>query len=116
MRPIGFSTGALAYSDFRRALQMLCDTGIEVVELSALRHVELKPLVNAIDTLDLSQFRYVSVHAPSQFHSDEEEGVVAALLGIAERGWPIVMHPDAIHDHARWRSLGKALCLENMDK
>jgi hypothetical protein len=116
MRPIGFSTGALTYSDFRKALRMLRDTGIEVVELSALRDVELMPLVTAIDTLDLSQFKYVSVHAPSLFRREEESDLVAALLGLSERGWPIIVHPDAIHEHTQWRSLGGALCLENMDK
>lgn len=116
MRSIGFSTGALAYADFRRALKMLRSTRIEVLELSALRDVELVPLVNAIDTLDLSQFKYVSVHAPSFFQQDQEADIVDQLLGVSERGWPIIVHPDAIYDHARWRSLGEALCLENMDK
>jgi hypothetical protein len=116
MRPIGFSTGALAYSDFRKALRILRSTGVEVLELSALRDVELTPLVAAVDTLDLSQFKYVSFHAPSLFRREEESDIVAALLGLSQRGWPIVVHPDAIHEPARWRSLGGALCLENMDK
>jgi hypothetical protein len=116
MRPIGFSTGALSYSDFRKALAILRCTGIEVVELSALRDVELAPLLAAIDSLDLSQFKYISVHAPSRFHPEDESGIVAALRRLAERGWPVIVHPDAIHEHARWRSLRGALCLENMDK
>ena len=116
MRPIGFSTGALAYSDFRKALGILRCTGIEVLELSALRDIELMPLMTAIDTLDLSQFKYISVHAPSLYRREEEPHIVDALLGLSERGWPIIVHPDAIHEHAKWRSLGGALCLENMDK
>jgi hypothetical protein len=116
MRPMGFSTGALAHSDFRKALGILRFTGIEVLELSALRDVELIPLVTAIDTLDLSQFKYVSVHAPSMFRREQESDLVVALRGLSERGWPIIVHPDAIHEHALWLSLGGALCLENMDK
>jgi hypothetical protein len=116
MRPIGFSTGALAYSDFRKALGILRCTAIEVLELSALRDIELMPLMTAIDTLDLSQFKYISVHAPSLYRREEEPHIVDELLGLSERGWPIIVHPDAIHEHAKWRSLGGALCLENMDK
>ncbi len=44
MRPIGFSTGALARADFRRALDMLLARNITVVELSALRLSELQAL------------------------------------------------------------------------
>jgi hypothetical protein len=95
---------------------MLRCTNVGVLELSALRDIELTPLVTAIDTLDLSQFRYVSVHAPSLFRREEESDIVDALFGLSKRGWPIVVHPDAIHDHAKWRSFGEALCLENMDK
>ena len=45
MRLIGFSTGALARNDFRRALQMLAERRVRAVELSALRQDELMPLV-----------------------------------------------------------------------
>jgi|SRR5215469_4635119 len=116
MRPIGFSTGALAYGDFQRALEMLSGTGIEVLELSALRDVELMPLLAAINELNLSQFRYISVHAPSFFRREHEPEIVNALASISERGWPVIVHPDAIYEYTRWRSLGGELCVENMDK
>ena len=45
MRRVGFSTGALARGDFRRALQMLAGKNVSAVELSALRQDELMPLV-----------------------------------------------------------------------
>jgi hypothetical protein len=115
MRPIGFSTGALAYADFRKALRLLSGTDIEVLELSALREAELAPLMASIDTLDLSQFGYVSVHAPSRFCRESERDIVDALLSLSKKGWPIVVHPDAIFEPARWRSLGEMLCVENMD-
>ncbi len=45
MRPIGFSTGALALADYRLALSMVADTSdVQAIELSALRAPELTPL------------------------------------------------------------------------
>ena len=45
MRPIGYSTGALALSDVERALAMLEGSSATAVELSALRISELRPLL-----------------------------------------------------------------------
>jgi hypothetical protein len=47
MRPIGFSTGALAFADFLNGLAMLRDKHTTAVELSALREKELARLVDA---------------------------------------------------------------------
>ncbi|HXN47920.1 MAG TPA: hypothetical protein VN893_14835 [Bryobacteraceae bacterium] len=115
-RTIGFSTGALAYADFRRALRMLHSRAVAAVELSALRQPELQPLMESLDALDLSQFTYIAVHAPSRVEPAAEPEVVRSLLRVAERGWPVVLHPDAVHDYALWRQLGAALCVENMDR
>ena len=115
-RTIGFSTGALAFGDFRRALDMLRAHPVRAVELSALRQPELDPLRAAVDELDLSQFSYVSVHAPSRIEPGTESHVVDCLLEFASRDWPIVVHPDAIGDYSLWRRLGASLCVENMDK
>ena len=38
MRPIGFSTGALALSDFRLALEELQGQPVDSIQLSALRY------------------------------------------------------------------------------
>ena len=65
MRTIGFSTGALSRGDYRQALEMLADKDVSAVELSALRQEELRPLVEDLDNLDLSRFRYIAFHAPS---------------------------------------------------
>jgi hypothetical protein len=115
-RSIGFSTGALAFGDFRRALDMLRPHPVRAVELSALRQPELDPLRSAIAGLDLSQFSYVAVHAPSRIEPATEPHVVQCLLDFASKGWPIVVHPDAIHDYSLWREFGAWLCVENMDK
>lgn len=116
MRLIGFSTGALAFGDFRRALNMLRGKSVTAVELSSLRIYELPDLVNAFDTLDLSQYSYVSIHAPSRFTKEEEPAVVNQLKVFMKKEWPIVVHPDAIHRFELWGDFGNLLCIENMDK
>jgi hypothetical protein len=116
MRTIGFSTGALAYADFRRGVAMLAGKDIHAVELSALRHSELRPLLVGLADLDLSQFTYIAIHAPSGFAASDEEEIVAALQPVSQQGWPVILHPDTIHDASLWRRLGKCLCVENMDK
>jgi hypothetical protein len=116
MRPIGFSTGALAYADFREGLRLTRNAGCRAVELSALRQAELIPLLDSLETLDLEGFDYVSIHAPSQFDPSWEEELCDRLNAQLWRRWPIVAHPDALTDPARWREMGSLLCVENMDK
>ena len=48
MRLIGFSTGALAKSDFNLALVELKQESVNCIELSALRFPELDPLLKSI--------------------------------------------------------------------
>jgi hypothetical protein len=116
MRTIGFSTGALAFGDFRRGLSLLAGGSVRAIELSALRERELPTLMANLDELDLSQYSYVSVHAPSRIESMEESAIAEALSPCIARRWHVIMHPDAIRDHGCWRDFGELLCLENMDK
>lgn len=118
MRLVGFSTGALAPGDAGRALAILEEKGASggALELSALRLHELRPLLDALKSLDLSAFSYVSLHAPSRFEKDEEAAVADALAALVPLGWPIVLHPDTIYDFGAWRPFGAQLCIENMDK
>ena len=116
MRRIGFSTGAVARGDFRAALSTLRRYGVDTVELSALRLSELAPLAVALDSLDLSGFSFVSVHAPSRFEREDEAVVLAHLGRFVGLGYPVVVHPDVIFEHEGWRGLGKQLLIENMDK
>ena len=113
---IGFSTGSLALGNFRLGLKMVAGKSTAAVELSALRDVELQPLVESLDALDLSQFDYISVHAPSRFESVTEMEVLALLEPVFERAWPVVVHPDAIRDFSLWKLHGGLVCIENMDK
>lgn len=116
MRPIGFSTGALAYGDFQKALVMLDGKSANAVELSALRTHELPSLVDAVDSVRVDHYAYVSVHAPSKFTAEEEPRIIEQLRVFVRKGWPIVLHPDAISDISLWRTFGDHLCIENMDK
>jgi hypothetical protein len=115
-RFIGFSTGALAQSDFRRGLAMQDRQALEAVELSALRDAELQPLLAALSSLDVSSYHYVSFHAPSQLTSLSEADLVSHLKTLLPRRWPIIVHPDAITDFRLWEGFGEWLCIENMDK
>lgn len=116
MRPIGFSTGAVARGDFATALTRLRSEGIKVVELSALRLQELMPLVQALPDLDLSGFEFVSFHAPSRFSPAEESFVIGQLRRLANLSIPIVVHPDVIFNRDAWQWIGSLLFIENMDK
>jgi hypothetical protein len=115
MRPIGFSTGALAKGDFRRGVDLQRTSArIGAVELSALRDHELPGLVSAVPSLDLHAFAYVSVHAPSKLQTLDEQTVFELLLQLPE-SWPIVTHPEVLRTPSLWRRLGARLCIENMD-
>lgn len=116
MRRIGFSTGSLALSDFRKGLNILVRRTIRIVELSALREEELVPLLEGLSELDLSSFSYVSFHAPSRIDPSNEAEIVTRLEGLVRRRWPIIVHPDAMSRFERWATLGASLCIENMDK
>jgi len=115
-RRIGFSTGALAQGDFRRALVLLREHRINVVELSALRIGELAPLLSALPDLELQDFQYVSIHAPSRFEPGLEGWVVDCLLPLAERSYPVIAHPDVLFTPALWSRMGSQLLIENMDR
>jgi hypothetical protein len=115
VRPIGFSTGAVAYSDFQRALELMAVEPVNCIELSALRFHEVAPLLNAIETLDLHRYGYVSFHAPSSFTVEQEPFLVEQLKRVPQH-WPIVLHPDTIHNWEAWRQFGSQLAVENMDR
>jgi hypothetical protein len=113
---IGFSTGSLTKGDFRLAINLLSKSSANVIELSALRESELDDLINALDELDLSQFKYASFHAPSKLKIYSEKDLINRLNIVKEMGLNIILHPDIIIDSKTWRSLGSNLCIENMDK
>jgi hypothetical protein len=115
MRPVGFSTGALAKGDFVRGVNLQrTSSRINAVELSALRDHELPELMSALPSLDLHGFAYVSFHAPSKLQTLDEQTVFELLLRLPG-SWPIVAHPEILRTPALWRGLGARLCLENMD-
>jgi len=95
---------------------MLEDQDVNAVELSALRQEELQPLVEDLDNLDLCKFRYIAFHAPSSLEPAFEATAVQLLKCVTRRGWPIIVHPNAMHDPAAWARFDPLLCVETMDK
>lgn len=115
MRPVGFSTGALAKGDYRRGLELQrALPRARALELSALRDHELQPLLDGLGSLELSGLDYVSVHAPSKLVRHTEREVFERLAELPP-AWPIIVHPCIIDTPPLWRELGPRLCLENMD-
>ena len=116
MKRFGISTGALAKSDFQRALKHSLAARDEAVEYSALREHELGPLAEFLLKHGRGPFAHVSFHAPSQFSPENEAGIVDLLKVLAQKldVW-IVAHPDSIKNFHLWRNLGAHLCIENMD-
>lgn len=112
---IGYSTGAIALGDFSKAMDLLDQHQFGAIELSALRVNEVEPLVAAIPKLNLEKYRYISFHAPSAFPEKEEEHLVELLSKLPPE-WPIVLHPDAIHNFERWNVIAERLAIENMDR
>ena len=93
MRPIGFSTGAIAKADYRRAITELRHWDVRVMELSALRRWELPLLITELQHLPLQDFEFVSFHAPSSFEAGEERGVIEQAGSNCDfRDHPIVLH------------------------
>ncbi len=115
MRPLGFSTGALAAGDFAAALAMLRAHAASAVELSALREHELGPLMRAAAGLELSGYTHVSVHAPTRLVTLSEGEAADLLAPCIDRAWHVIVHPDIVRDAACWRPFGRLLCLENLD-
>jgi len=114
----GFSTGSIALGDFRLGLRVASHPLTKAIELSALREEELEPLLRALDELedDLKRFEYISLHAPGKRIQLSEAEFVQHLRPVADRGWAIVVHPDVVRDAVLWRTLGTAVCIENMDR
>lgn len=113
---IGFSTGALALSDFHSGLAMNQAACLNAVELSALRETEVADLIASLDELPLQGLDYVSFHAPSTLQRSSERELIAQLQPVFDRGWPVIVHPDIMSDLGIWASLGSRILVENMDQ
>jgi endonuclease IV len=113
---IGFSTGSLAQSDFKKAIEMQERCGANAIELSALRESEIIVLLDEMDNLNLEPFKYVSFHAPSKLTNLKEGQLIELLSVLLDKAISIVVHPDIITDFNAWRIFEDQLYIENMDK
>ena len=111
----GFSTGALAKGDFRRALAMLELHALDAVELSALRLSELDSLLEALPQLVLHGYEHITVHAPSKVSPGQEGLIARRLESVADLVAGFIVHAEVITDPAPWRALGVKVLVENAD-
>ena len=95
---------------------MLADKDVNAVELSALRQEELEALIGDLENLDLRKFQYIAFHAPSSLEPSFERTALELLEQVAGRGWPIVVHPNVMHNIEAWARFDALLCVENMNK
>jgi hypothetical protein len=118
MNYIGFSTGSIAFSDYKKAIDILSThrDSLNAIELSALRENELEPLLSDYNSLDLSSYKYISFHAPSKLHLLDEEKLISLLYELYKRDLNIIVHPDIIQSFPLWEKLGEKLLIENMDR
>jgi len=86
------------------------------VEFSALREADLFPLLESLETLDLTGFEYISIHMPRQFELGWEVLAWGRLLEESGRNWPVVVDPETLFDLSLWRQFGHLLCIDNMNK
>ncbi len=115
MRRYGFSTGALAKGDVEHGLR-LQKGRCKAVELSALREHEIDEILEALPRLCLSEFEFVSFHAPSKLVNLSEQDLIQKLLPISDFIDGIIVHPDIMNDLQAWQALGTKLWIENMDQ
>lgn len=114
---IGFSTGTLFKSDFKRGIDVLKKYKIKSIEISALRENEFENIYQCFHELNLEGFNHVSFHAPSKLINLSEFDLVNKLKTLINvYDMPIIVHPDIITDYSLWNSLGSHICIENMDK
>lgn len=112
----GFSTGALAKSNYLPIIEWSVSQRVRSIELSALRLHELRPLVEDLPNLELDAFSYVSLHAPSAYEANQEDEVLELLQSALHHCHRIVVHPDVIYTSNKWRVFGENLLIENMDR
>jgi hypothetical protein len=117
MPEIGFSTGALAKGEIAVGVRLARQLKVHAIELSALRVRELDNLLAFVATQDLTDFAYISVHAPTDYSAADEKHV-AEVLGTMTipRRWPVILHPDTVYNFEHWIPFGSYLYVENMDK
>jgi hypothetical protein len=116
-RLLGVSTGYMEElrADWPAQVAEAAAVTTFAVELSALSEQWLKPLQAFLASRPSMPFRYVSVHGPAKDRRMDEADLVAALRELSGRADGVVMHPNTIEEPSRFRALGPALLLENMD-
>lgn len=115
--PLGASTGYMAdqRGDWAALVQEAIETSSFAVELAALSEGELPGLLAFLADAPVLPFRYISVHAPVKHRGLTEDEFVGRLAELPPWVDAIVVHPDQVEEPSRYRRLGAALVIENMD-
>jgi hypothetical protein len=53
---------------------------------------------------------------PPHVRAAEEGPLAEALTAFLPLGYPVVLHPDTIHDFSLWTRFGRGIAVENMDR
>lgn len=113
---IGVSTAPLARYNCPLSVDIANTIPMNAIELSFLRKRELMPAFGMMDTFDLSQYQYISIHASSDLKRRDEEVIGNILYQYAlNHNRNMIVHPNTIIDFDLWRSFGNFVCIENMD-
>jgi hypothetical protein len=110
---VGFSTGALHFTDPLVGVAATRRLGSGTIELSALHEDELTAVEATSAGSDVDGFLRVSIHGPAIGRILPESQLVDRL---AATGRDVVMHPDTLLDWSLWEALGPRLLIENMDQ
>ena len=115
-RPIGFSTHAIRPDDMFAALDAIRRINVSSIELSALRILDPRPLLDDLESLSLTDFSYVSFHLPSLFDRYTNRDMDSLLSILVTKKWAVIVHPNILDHVDLWQSLDGQICIENMDK
>ena len=119
MRPIGFSTGVLYWSDLSlpEKLRLFKAAGATAVELNMPEQelLSLEPSAELIALLN--SFQFVSLHAPDNLHGQSLQQFIAKMKKWCESVHfsAITIHPDAETDFAFLEKTSLPIAVENMD-
>ena len=119
--PLGFSTGSLAkLMTAKEALAVIHQLGCGVVELGFLRFERIKSdWLDEISSKDLTDFYYVSLHAPkiNYGYNEQTRFVFKKILGFNKKRKldTVVFHPDLVEDFNIFNNVEFNISFENMD-
>jgi hypothetical protein len=115
MMQFGFPSGKLDKLSLWAAVERNLRVTDRAMEITALRYDEYDDITAAMHRITFPTSCDVSFHAPARFTTWQERYLAYLLSQKPMVQFPVVLHPDAIHDHENWEPLQGRLRIENMD-